>query len=162
MSKQIRVAGAVMVVFGVLAIFPSSAGAARPTVSHFHSPYSGTSPCNGFDDIFSGVTNAVITEFHDRSGNVTREVTRFSQTETDTNSVTGTTITVRSHFVRIDNQQGVFTEHGEISMSNRPGHGVVIHDAGTLITDDTGTILKEAGKHDVTDTQFQVYCTALS
>jgi len=56
----------------------------------------------------------------------------------------------------------VVTYHGEIFMSNRPGHGVVIHDAGTLITGDTGTILKEAGEHEVTDTQFQVYCTALS
>jgi hypothetical protein len=162
LSTHSRWLAAAIVGFGLLAIFPASAGAARPSVRHFHSPYSGTSPCTGFDDIFSGVTNAVITDFTDRSGNTVREATRFSQIETDTNSVTGTTITVRSHFIRIDNQQGVDTEHGEIVMSNRPGRGVVIHDAGTLTTDDSGDIIKEAGKHEVTDTEFQVFCTALS
>jgi hypothetical protein len=148
---------------GALLAFPASAVAMKPGVDHFHATYSNTFNCGGFVDSFAGSTTAVITTFYDRQGNEIRQAVRFTQLETDTNSVTGTTITVRTHFIHIANlATGAEASHGEIFMANRPGHGVVIQDAGTLITDGDGNLIKEAGMHEVTNTEGQVFCTALS
>ena len=43
-----------------------------------------------------------------------------------------------------------------------PVYGTVIHETGTIITDGDGNIIKEAGVHEVTDTESQIFCTALS
>lgn len=148
---------------GALLAFPVSAAAMKPGVDHFHTTYSNTFDCGGFVDNFAGSTTAVITTFYDRQGNEIRQAVRFKQLETDTNSVTGVTITVRTHFIHIANlATGTEASHGEIFMANRPGHGVVIHDAGTIITDGDGNVIKEAGVHEVTDSEGQVFCTALS
>ncbi len=154
---------ALLIAVGAVLVFPASAAAMKPGVDHFHANYSNTQGCGGFVDNYAGSTTAVITTFYNPQGDEIRRVVRFTQLETDTNSVTGTTITVRTHFTRIINLvTGTEASHGEIFMANRPGHGVVIHDAGTIIIDGDGNVIKEAGVHDVTDTEAQIFCTALS
>jgi hypothetical protein len=162
-ASRMRLPMALLIGVGAVLAFPVSAAAMQPGVDHFHATYSAAFGCDGFVDNYAGSTTAVITTFYNPQGDEIRRVFRFTQLETDTNSVTGTTITVRTHFITDESLvTGVEASHGEIFMANRRGLGTVIHETGTIVVDGDGNIIKEAGVHEVTDTESQIFCTALS
>lgn len=138
------------------------AWATRPTIETFTIAISGVEDCDGFKDVFAGEATVRQTTYVDAAGNPVTIRLHVSAFETDTNSLTGTTIEVRGAFtIVIDLVSGTFTETGLSLISNQPGQGAVIQDTGRVVFDSAGEIVFEAGPHDALDDPG-IFCAALA
>jgi hypothetical protein len=94
------------------------------------------------------------------------DVLHFVNHSTDTNSVTGVSFHEHNHGVfTFDYRTGVTTLNGAIIFATRPGVGVAIQDVGRLVFAADGTVVFEAGPHEVAGEfgdPVTPYCEALS
>ena len=145
-------------VVGALAValtFVASAGATPPTHELIGPvPYTFDVSCAPyglpFHNLVSGEETLRIDTFFDAAGNATTVALHDSFRETDTNSVSGKTLTAAAN--RLDTTdlvQGTRTVSGRSFMMTSSGAGVVIHDAGRNIFDAPFHVSFSAGQHEV-------------
>lgn len=134
-------------------------------VSHFADPFGGSVDCNGFVDNFEGHDRGTVTNFS-RDGVPYRQVGHIHAIETDTNSVTGKSVVVRTDVNVLgdldpDGNLVSFKVTGQFNVGTLPGQGIVIHDTGLLLNVD-GVITALRGHHDVFDNPDGAFCDAIS
>jgi hypothetical protein len=146
----------------------SAAPAAADTrdVFHFADPFDGSAECDGFVNNWEGHDRGTITNFA-RDGVLYRQVGKIHAIETDTNSVTGKSVVIRTNITVVGDlsPEGDLLAHkvsGQFNIGNSPGEGIVIHDAGMIRVDEEGLVTLLHGIHDVFDNGEDAFCEALS
>jgi hypothetical protein len=150
----------------VSAALAAPASADQREVIHFADPFDGSAQCDGFVDNWEGHDRGTITNFS-RNGVLYRQVGHIHSIETDTNSVTGKSVVIRTNItvtgdLTPDGELTAHTISGEFNVGNSPGQGIVIHDAGTVSFDADGMITAIHGIHDTFDIGEDAFCAALS
>ena len=153
---------AVMVFTSVYFASATVAEARAPDMTVVNGSFSDVMHCGAFNDVFHGTFRSREKTFYDSMGDQVRFQDSVSQFETDTNSVTGKTITVRGHYTAVtDFASGTTSFNGAVLIATAPGQGIVVHDSGKAVFDANGNVIKEAGPHQSIDTNGQIFCTAL-
>ena len=155
MTKRTTVALLALLVASAL-VLPAVGGAAgvERVRDRFGGPYSFAVPCDPYgyalDVLVEGEDRGSITAVLDESGTVIREDVHISLTETNTNSVTGTTMALKGHVhVVYDYAADVRTLTGIVYMG-KTGEGTAFQDTGRIvITLDESVATFVAGPHDV-------------
>jgi hypothetical protein len=169
-SKNIKV-GVMAIAAGltVTLAIASPAGAAAPTREDIGSiPYNFSVDCSpyGFDfaNIVEGVESLWIETFYDANGNPAKVVVHDGFTETDTNSVTGKTLSLSQTWVNtFDLVAGTRTVVGKALVMTDPGRGIVIQDTGRVVFDAPEHTSFEAGQHAPLHGNLdQLACSALA
>lgn len=120
----------------------------------FGGPYSFSVPCEpygyAFDVLVEGSDRFVITDVFDESGTLIRTEIRASLTETNTNSVTGKSLTLKGHVhIVFDYADNTRTLTGVVYMG-RTSEGTSFQDTGRIVvTLDTSIATFVAGPHEV-------------
>jgi hypothetical protein len=135
-------------------------------VFHFADPFDGTAQCDGFVNNWEGHDRGTVTNFA-RNGVLYRQVGHIHAIETDTNSVTGKSVVIRTNITIVGDLSpaGDLLAHkvsGEFNIGNSAGQGIVIHDAGMLRIDEAGLVTTVHGIHDVFANGEDAFCEALS
>src|SRR4051794_4358232 len=156
--------------FGAVLLFSlvAAAPAAADTrdVFHFADPFDGSADCGGFVNNWEGHDRGTVTNFA-RNGVLYRQVGHIHAIETDTNSVTGKSVVIRTNITIVGDlsPEGDLLAHkisGEFNIGNAPGQGIVIHDAGMVRVDEDGLVTTLHGIHDVFANGEDAFCEALS
>ena len=134
-------------------------------VFHFADPFDGSADCNGFVDNWEGHDRGTVTNFS-RDGVLYRQVGHIHAIETDTNSVTGKSVVIRTDVNVVgdldpDGNLVSFKVTGQFNVGTLPGQGIVIHDTGLQLNVD-GVIPLLRGHHDVFDKPDGAFCDAIS
>jgi hypothetical protein len=134
-------------------------------VFHFADPFDGSGPCDGFVDNWEGHDRGTVTNFS-RDGVLYRQVGHIHSIETDTNSVTGKAVVIRTNITVVgdlspDGDLTTWKISGEFNIGNSPGDGIVIHDAG-VVRFDAGIPTSLHGIHDTFTEGEDAFCEALS
>jgi hypothetical protein len=147
----------------------AGAGATQPTKDGLAVyPYEFSVDCSPFGLDFSievrGRESLWTETFSGADGNPVRQVVHDGFTETDTNSVTGKTLTFSQTWVNTDDLvEGTRTVVGKAYVITDPGRGIVIQDTGRVVFDGADHISFEAGPHEVLHGDIdQLACSALS
>jgi hypothetical protein len=135
-------------------------------VFHFADPFDGSAECDGFVNSWEGHDRGTVTNFA-RDGVLYRQVGHIHSIETDTNSVTGKAVVIRTNITIVgdltpDGELAAHKISGEFNVGNAPGQGIVIHDAGMVRVDEDGLVTTLHGIHDVFDNGEDAFCEALS
>jgi hypothetical protein len=159
--KVLHIAAPLLVSLALAA--PASAD--QRDVFRFADPFDGTGQCDGFVNNWEGHDRGMVTNFS-RDGVLYRQVGHIHAIETDTNSVTGKSVVIRTDITIVGDitPDGVLTDYkisGQFNVGTSPGQGIVIHDAGTVSFDPNG-ITAIHGIHDVFDNGEGAFCAALS
>jgi hypothetical protein len=155
--------GAVLL-FSLLAAAPAAAD--TRDVFHFADPFDGSADCGTFVNNWEGHDRGTITNFS-RDGVPYRQVGKIHAIETDTNSVTGKSVVIRTNITVVGDlsPEGDLLAHkvsGQFNVGNAPGEGIVIHDTGMVRVDEEGLVTLLHGIHDVFDNGEDAFCEALS
>jgi hypothetical protein len=155
--------GAVLL-FSLVATAPAAADTRE--VFHFADPFDGSFDCGSFTNTWEGHDRGTITNFA-RDGVLYRQVGKIHAIETDTNSVTGKSVVIRTNITVVGDlsPEGDLLAHqvsGQFNVGNVPGEGIVIHDAGMARIDEEGLVTLLHGIHDVFDNGEDAFCEALS
>jgi hypothetical protein len=147
-----------------LAVAAPAAADTRETF-HFADPFDGTAQCDGFMNVWEGHDRGMFTNFA-RDGVLYRQVGHIHAIETDTNSVTGKSVVIRTDVNVVgdltpDGDLFAFKISGQFNVGTTPGQGIVIHDTGMALNED-GVITLLHGIHDVFDNGEDAFCDALS
>lgn len=150
----------------VSAVLAAPASADQRDVFHFADPFDGSGACDGFVNNWEGHDRGTVTNFS-RDGVLYRQVGHIHSIETDTNSVTGKSVVIRTDITIVGDltPDGELTSHkisGQFNVGTSPGQGIVIHDAGTVSFDADGMIAAIHGIHDTFDIGEDAFCSALS
>jgi hypothetical protein len=138
---------------------PASAGAPDQFTVARDEPDSFSIDCGDFVAVGEGTISDRFTVYFDGEGNVTR-FTEYVSAPADvwTNSVTGTSITIRGHFTQFQDRipgtdEFTRTVTGFRYIVNQPGSGAVIREVGRVVYDqlDETTWSFLAGHHDWVD-----------
>jgi hypothetical protein len=147
----------------------ASAGATPPTRENIGViPYEFTVDCSPYGFAFSnevkGEESLWVETFYDANGSPVKVVVHDGFTETDTNSVTGKTLTLSQTWVNtFDLVAGTRTVVGKALLMTAPGKGVVIQDTGRVVFDAPEHVSFEAGQHAPLHGDLdQLACTALA
>jgi hypothetical protein len=135
-------------------------------VFHFADPFDGSGQCDGFVNNWEGHDRGTITNFS-RDGVLYRQVGDIHAIETDTNSVTGKSVVIRTNITIVgdltpDGELAAYKISGQFNVGTSPAQGIVIHDAGTVSFDADGMMSAIHGIHDVFDNGEDAFCGALS
>ena len=154
---------AAILLFSLVSAAPAAADT-RDTF-HFADPFDGSADCDGFVNSWEGHDRGTITDFF-RDGVPYREVGKIHAIETDTNSVTGKSVVIRTNITIVGEltPEGELAAHkisGQFNVGNAPGEGIVIHDAGMVRIDADGLVTLLHGVHDVFDNGEDAFCEAL-
>jgi hypothetical protein len=123
--------------------------------------YAGTQDCGAFEIEFEGSATIHETVYFDGNGNPIRIEVHRRISETDVNTSTNASITVRGASTAvIDLVTGTFTLNGMVFTSNEPGEGVVLQDTGRVVFNPDGSVVVR-GPHEVFGTQGEIFCEAL-
>jgi hypothetical protein len=128
------------------------------------SPFEGViADCESFEVINRGEGGEVAALFFfGGDGAIERVSTQTTLTDEYINSVTGKTLTGRGRFhFEIEYADPYETWVGIQYQVVVPGAGVVLLDAGRLVTDAVGEVLAITGRHDVYEADFGRLCEAL-
>ena len=141
------------------------ASADQRDVFRFADPFDGSAECDGFVNNWEGHDRGMVTNFS-RDGVLYRQVGHIHAIETDTNSVTGKSVVIRTNITVVgditpDGELVNWTVSGQFNVGNYPGEGIAIHDAGTVRFDPDG-ITEIHGVHDVFENGEDAFCAALS
>jgi hypothetical protein len=150
----------------VSAALAAPASADQRDVFTFADPFDGSAQCDGFVNNWEGHDRGKVTNFS-RDGVLYRQVGHIHAIETDTNSVTGKSVVIRTNITIVGDltPDGELTAHkisGQFNVGNSPAQGIVIHDAGTVSFDADGMITLIHGIHDVFDNGEDAFCAALT
>ena len=153
--RAARGAAAAALIAGVLAAPAYAAGPTRTVVADFSEPYAFTVDCSqfgdhGFDDVVEGEQRVRITTVTAADGTLRETVIHSSFTETDTNSVTGTSLPLAgtAHEL-IDHIAGTRTVRGSIARGTQPGAGTYFQESGQIVfASGVGNVVFAAGRHD--------------
>jgi hypothetical protein len=142
------------------------ASADQRDVVHFADPFDGSAQCDGFVNNWEGHDRGTITDFA-RDGVLYRQVGHIHAIETDTNSVTGKSVVIRTDITVVgdltpDGELATYKISGQFNVGTSPGQGIVIHDAGTVTFDADGMIAAIHGIHDTFANGGDAFCAALS
>jgi hypothetical protein len=134
-------------------------------VFHFADPFDGAAECDGFVNNWEGHDRGTITNFS-RDGVLYRQVGHIHAIESDTNSVTGKSVVIRTDVNIVgdltpDGDLFAFQISGQFNVGTVPGQGIVIHDTGMALNED-GVITLLHGIHDVFDNGEDAFCAAIS
>jgi hypothetical protein len=134
-------------------------------VFQFADPFDGSGECDGFINNWEGHDHGTVTNFA-RDGVLYRQVGKIHAIETDTNSVTGKSVVVRTNITVVGDisPEGDLTSwkvSGQFNVGNAPGAGIVIHDTGNLRFVD-GELVAMHGVHDVFEDADSAFCSALA
>jgi hypothetical protein len=173
MRRMRRLSVAVVVaVCALAATAPAHAdGKQRVVVDRFSDSYELAVPCADFgpytfDNVVSGIQHVQVTEVLARDGTLLQLVFNIEFSETDTNSETGKTLTLKGAVHEVwDFASNTRTLNGKVFLATDRGLGVVFQDTGRItITLDTREALFLAGPHDVffAGGVDQVVCAALA
>lgn len=114
-----------------------------------------------FQDDFTGTANDVLILFNDASGNLVGAEDHIFFREVDTNSVTGATYDLRGELIyHADLVTNVISITGAPDLANLAGAGLIVQDTGRLVLDATGSPIFQAGPHQSSDTNKQIFCDA--
>jgi hypothetical protein len=154
---------AAILLFSLVSAAPAAADT-RNTF-HFADPFDGSAECDGFVNSWEGHDRGTITDFF-RDGVPYREVGKIHSIETDTNSVTGKSVVIRTNITIVGEltPEGELAAHkisGQFNVGNAPGEGIVIHDAGMVRIDEDGLVAILHGIHDVFANGEDAFCEAL-
>lgn len=117
--------------------------------------------CDGFEAVLERSFSGLVTVYFDNQGNPVRVQVHATMTGSLTNSVTGTSLSLRGHIFLDDNfTNGVVTFVGPVFLGNAPGSGSVITDTGR-ISFSGDELVFEAGPHDAVD-NAEVFCAAVA
>jgi hypothetical protein len=152
-----------ILLFGLVSAAPAAAD--TRDVFTFADPFDGSAQCDGFVDNWEGHDHGTVTNFS-RDGVLYRQVGKIHAIETDTNSVTGKSVVVRTNLTVVgdlspEGDLTSWTISGEFNVGNAPGEGIVIHDTGMLRFVD-GDLTAIHGIHDVFEDTDGTFCNALS
>ena len=116
-------------------MLPAVADAAqreRVLVERVTFPYDGAADCGTFAVEFAGVQRFTAWDIYE-GGELVQSVFIQGFKETDTHSVTGATLALRSQARELwDYAAGTRTVTGAVYMGNRPGEGTWVHDSGRI------------------------------
>lgn len=148
-----RLASAVAVALCALTATASAqADGTQRVADRFSGAYELAVPCgDAFDVLVSGTEQGQFTEILAADGTLLQQVLNIRFSETNTNSETGESITLKgvAHVVW-DFASNTRSLDGKVFLATRPGDGVVIQDTGRItITLDTSEALFVAGPHGV-------------
>jgi hypothetical protein len=152
-----RLVSVVVVALCALAVTASAqAEGKQRVVDRFGGQYGFAAPCGdfgpyAFDVLVSGTERGQFTEILAADGSLLQQVLNIQFFETNTNSDTGESITLRGavHVVW-DFASNTRTLSGKVYLATRPGDGIAIQDTGRItITLDTSEALFVAGPHGV-------------
>ena len=134
-------------------------------VFHFADPFDGSADCDGFVNNWEGHDRGTVTDFF-RDGVPYREIGKIHSIETDTNSVTGKSVVIRTNITVAGDlsPEGELTSwklSGEFNIGNLPGEGIVLHDAGNVRFED-GILTALHGIHDTFADGPDPFCAAIS
>lgn len=104
----------------------------------------------GFDNIVKGTQRAQVTDVVAGDGTVLQTVIHLTFIETDTNSVTGTSLGLKAAVREVlDYSANTRTMTGKVALGTRPGGGTYIQETGRIVmTLDTYEASFVAGPHD--------------
>ena len=150
----------------VSAALAAPASADQREVVHFADPFDGSAQCTGFVNNWEGHDRGTITNFS-RDGVLYRQVGHIHAIETDTNSVTGKSVVIRTELTVLgdltpDGELSGYKISGQFNVGTSPSQGIVIHDAGTVTFDSDGMITAIHGIHNVFDSGEDAFCAALA
>ena len=150
----VGVAAAALIAVGVAVAQP-------PSQSSDEFSYAGTQDCGTFEIEYAGTGTAHETIYFDGDGNPIRVQVHLRISETDVNTSTNESIAVRGAWTDvIDLVAETSTKNGMVFMSNEPGKGVVLQDAGRITFNPDGTVVVR-DPHEVFETQAEIFCDAL-
>lgn len=150
----------------------SAASAAAPVVVEkqetFERVFSGLEDCKAYGYSFTTTEQFTVTrtvrQFYDANGNLVREVRYISFVGSATNDVTGESLPVNGvRIITLNFVAGTFTETGVLRHVTVPGSGLVLQEAGRIVTgleDEEG--LFEAGPHQLFHGDLSAFCAALA
>lgn len=131
-----------------IALLGGSAALASPIQRYaFSFSHSDTISCAQFNPAWTFSDN--FTDFYDvsgqavldNSGNVVSLLEHWDHVSNDVNSATGFTLHEHNHFlVKVNFVAGTFTVDGVQGTMQRPGVGIVIHEAGHRVYDASGLV----------------------
>jgi hypothetical protein len=106
----------------------------------------------------------VTTDFFDDEGRLEQRLRHIILSATLTNLVTGTVVDGVHEALMVDRDftTGAVTRHGLRLIVTVPGLGVVLLDAGTFVIDADGTVVFEAGPHQLLEGDVAQFCAAMS
>lgn len=105
---------------------------------------------HAFDNVVQGTQRAQVTDIVASDGTVLQTVIHLTFIETDTNSVTGTSLGLKAAVREVlDYSTNTRTMTGNVALGTRPGGGTYIQETGRIImTLDTYEVSFVAGPHD--------------
>jgi hypothetical protein len=119
----------------VALLLPASADATqreRVLVERVTFPYDGAADCGAFAVDFAGEQRFSAWDIY-KDGELVQTVFIQGFRETNTHSVTGTTLTLRGQVRELwEYDQGTRTISGAVYIGNRPGVGTWVHDSGRI------------------------------
>jgi hypothetical protein len=106
----------------------------------------------------------ITTLFFNEEGQVERRLRQIILSATITNPATGTIVTGVHEAAVFDRDftTGTVATHGLRLVVTVPGMGVVLLDAGTIVTDAAGNVVFEAGPHQLLHGDVGAFCAAMS
>jgi hypothetical protein len=155
------------VLLAALAALPVlSAAAVKPHVETEHVEFSFPYNCASGVVLTEEVTEDLrFTTFFDRAGTPVRVTVHVNYVGVVTNPVNGQSVEDLAHFTgTIDLRDGTDTTVGLYYGSTVPGLGTVVRDVGRFVRDANGTVIFEAGTHEVLAADGDptaLYCAAL-
>jgi len=149
------VVGFVAALCALTATVPAHAeGKQRVVVERFSDSYELAIPCGefgpyAFDNLVSGREHVQVTEVLAADGSLLQVVFNMQLTETDTNSETGVSLTLKGAVHEVwDFASNTRTMSGKVYLATKSGAGILIQETGRIVmTLDTHEALFVAGPH---------------
>jgi hypothetical protein len=106
----------------------------------------------------------VTTDLFDEEGQLEQRLRHIVLGATLANPATGTVVAGAHEALMVDRDftTGTVTRHGLRLIVTVPGLGVVLLDAGTFVIDAAGTLVFEAGPHQLLHGEVAQFCAAMS
>jgi hypothetical protein len=119
--------------------------------------------CGDFDVLTDYVLDVRIITYFDRAGNPDSSKVHFTFQDFYYNSETGEGFAETESGIDVfDVQTGELTSHGLSYRVTVPGGGAVLLQAGTVVYDEAGNVVFEAGPHQVLSGDTAKLCEALA
>lgn len=146
-------------VIAIVALTGSASAQAAPkervVVDRFTESYESTVDCGDFGPYefknqFAGVQKVTVTDVFARDGELLQTVLHFNVRETQTNSVSGATLSLKGAVHEVwDYASNTRTLNGKVWLGTQPGGGTYVQDTGRItMTLDTNEPIFVAGPHE--------------
>ena len=151
----------ILILVAATALLAATTAAATPP-DHFTDSvdYSGSAPCAGFTNFYSGHQDVQGITTFDAQGNPVKDVVHIRGSELNWRSGSDDTYTVHFAFnIVYDYASDTTSDNGMVIKVNYPGLGVLFHDVGKIVFRQ-GQLLAVHGPHDVFEQGQDAYCNA--